>query len=165
MNTSETREKLNTIITLEELVAHWKGHRGLTRRIIEVFPEKEFFEYSIGGMRPAAQLIQEMMDVSSGGVREMVGGDAGEIAGHGVKATSKTEALNIWDDNTVELFENLAKIPVDKFHDRILSFGQYEGTIWGNIFYFLDNEIHHRAQAYVYLRALGVEPPAFWDRN
>ncbi|MGB4400233.1 MAG: hypothetical protein WBJ10_12755 [Daejeonella sp.] len=55
----------------------------MTRRAIEAFPEKEFFEFSIGGMRPAAKLIQEMMDVSTGGVREMAGGEAGEIAGHG----------------------------------------------------------------------------------
>lgn len=161
MNPLETTEKISVIITPEELLAHWKGHRGLTRRVIEAFPEKEFFEFSIGGMRPAAQLIQEMMDVSTGGVREMAGGVAGEIAGHGVKAKSKAEALQIWDDKTAELFENLVKIPADKFHDRILSFGQYEGTIWGNIYYFLDNEIHHRGQAYVYLRALGIEPPAF----
>jgi uncharacterized damage-inducible protein DinB len=165
MNTLETAEKINAIITPEELVAHWNGHRGLTRKLIEAFPEKEFFEYSIGGMRPAAKLIQEMMDVSTGGVREMAGGVAGEVAGHEVKATTIAEALAIWDENTAELLENLAKIPEDKFHERILSFGQYEGTIWGNIFYFLDNEIHHRAQAYVYLRSLGVEPPAFWDRN
>ena len=165
MNIAETKVKPGVIITPEELASHWKGHRGLTRKLIEVFPEKEFFEFSIGGMRPAAQLIQEMMDVSTGGVREMVGGEAGEIAGHAVKATSKAEALKIWDDNTAELFENLVKIPADKFHDRILSFGQYEGTIWENIFYFLDNEIHHRGQAYVYLRTLGVEPPAFWERN
>ncbi len=165
MNTLETAEKINVIITPEELLAHWKGHRGLTRKLIEVFPEKEYFEFSLGGMRPAAQLIQEMMDVSTGGVREMAGGEAGEIAGHAVKATSKAEALKIWNDNTAELFENLVKIPADKFHDKILSFGQYEGTIWGNIYYFLDNEIHHRGQAYVYLRALGIEPPAFWDRN
>ncbi|WP_276345886.1 DinB family protein [Daejeonella sp. JGW-45] len=164
MNTVETSEKINVVITPEELLKHWEGHRGLTRRLIEVFPEKEFFEHSIGGMRPAAQLIQEMMDVSTGGVREMAGGDSGEIAGHGVKATSIAEALDNWDKDTAELFENLAKIPVEKFHERILSFGQYEGTIWGNIFYFLDNEIHHRAQAYVYLRSLGIEPPAFWDR-
>ena len=165
MNIAETKVKPGVIITPEELASHWKGHRGLTRKLIEVFPEKEFFEFSIGGMRPAAHLIQEMMDVSTGGVREMVGGEAGEIAGHAVKATSKAEALKIWDDNTAELFENLVKIPADKFHDRILSFGQYEGTIWENIFYFLDNEIHHRGQAYVYLRTLGVEPPAFWERN
>lgn len=165
MNPLETTKRISVIITPEELLAHWKGHRGLTRRLIEAFPEKEFFEFSIGGMRPAAQLIQETMDVSTGGVREMAGGEAGEIAGHGVKAKSKAEALQIWDDNTAELFENLVKIPADKFHDRILSFGQYEGTIWGNIFYFLDNEIHHRGQAYVYLRALGVEPPEFWVRS
>ncbi len=164
MSTLETTEKVNVIITPEELAAHWKGHRGLTRKLIEAFPEKEFFEYSIGGMRPAAQLVQEMMDVSTGGVREMAGGDAGAIAGHAVKTSTIAEALEIWDKDTAELFENLAKIPAGKFHDRILSFGQYEGTIWGNIFYFLDNEIHHRAQAYVYLRSLGIEPPAFWDR-
>ena len=165
MNSPETTDKITAVITQEELIAHWKGHRGLTRKVIEAFPEKEFFEYSIGGMRPASQLVQEMLDVSGGGVREMTGGDAGEIAGHTVKATNKEEMLAIWDENTRELFENLAKIPLEKFHERILSFGQYEGTIWGNIFYFLDNEIHHRAQAYVYLRSLGVEPPAFWDRD
>lgn len=164
MSTLETSEKINAIITPEELAAHWKGHRGLTRKLIEAFPEKEYFEYSIGGMRPAAQLVQEMMDLGAAGVREMAGGIAGDVAGHVVKSTTIAEALDMWDKDTDELFENLAKIPLDKFHDRIVSFGQYEGTIWGNIFYFLDNEIHHRAQAYVYLRALGIEPPAFWDR-
>ncbi|MGZ5248500.1 MAG: DinB family protein [Flavitalea sp.] len=32
------------------------------------------------------------------------------------------------------------------------------------MFYFIDNEIHHRGQGYVYLRSLGIEPPFFWDR-
>lgn len=164
METLNTTEQMATIITPEELLNHWMGHRGLTRKLIEAFPEKEFFEYTIGGMRPAAQLIQEMLDVSGGGVREMAGGDAGAIEGHGVKAATKKEMLATWDANTAELTENLVKIPLEKFHDRILSFGMYEGTIWGNIFYFIDNEIHHRAQAYVYLRSLGIEPPAFWDR-
>ena len=152
MTTLEKTEKINAVITLEELLAHWNGHRGLTRKLIEAFPEKEFFEYNIGGMRPASQLVQEIMDVSNGGVREMTGGIAGEIAGHAVKAKTIAEALAIWDENTAELLENLAKIPVEKFHEKILSFGQYEGTIWGNIFYFIDNEVHHRAQAYVYLQ-------------
>ena len=26
------------------------------------------------------------------------------------------------------------------------------------------NEIHHRGQGYVYLRALGIEPPPFYER-
>jgi uncharacterized damage-inducible protein DinB len=29
----------------------------------------------------------------------------------------------------------------------------------------IDNEVHHRAQGYVYLRALGLEPPHFWERD
>ena len=44
MNTLETAEKINAVVTPEELVNHWKGHRGITRKLIEVFPEKEFFE-------------------------------------------------------------------------------------------------------------------------
>lgn len=164
METLNATAQIAAIITPEELLKHWMGHRGLTRKMIEAFPEKEFFEYTIGGMRPAAKLIQEMLDVSGGGVREMAGGESGPIEGHAVTATTREEMLAIWDENTAELAENLVKIPLEKFHDRILSFGMYDGTYWGNIFYFLDNEIHHRAQAYVYLRALGIEPPAFWDR-
>lgn len=29
--------------------------------------------------------------------------------------------------------------------------------------YLVDNEVHHRAQGYVYLRALGIVPPS-WER-
>lgn len=31
--------------------------------------------------------------------------------------------------------------------------------------YLVDNEIHHRAQGFIYLRLLGVEPPAFFERR
>lgn len=44
-------------------------------------------------------------------------------------------------------------------------FGQYEGQAFSSILYFIDNEIHHRAQGTVYLRSLGIEPPAFWNRD
>ncbi len=30
--------------------------------------------------------------------------------------------------------------------------------------YAIDNEVHHRGQGTVYLRALGLEPPPFWER-
>ena len=33
------------VISKENLVKHWQGHRALTRRVIEAFPEKEFFEF------------------------------------------------------------------------------------------------------------------------
>ena len=37
-------------------------------------------------------------------------------------------------------------------------------TGWAATIYTIDNEIHHRGQGYVYLRALGLEPPAFYER-
>jgi uncharacterized damage-inducible protein DinB len=48
--------------------------------------------------------------------------------------------------------------------------GQYEGPpvecpVSVGILYLVDNEVHHRAQGYVYLRSLGIEPPMFWDRK
>jgi len=62
------------VIPAPALLEHWQGHRRLTRRVIEAFPEDQLFSFSI------------------------------------------------------------------------------------------DNEIHHRGQAYVYLRALGIEPPPFYER-
>jgi len=73
--------------------------------------------------------------------------------------------LKQWDEDTQAINEYWAQIPEERFHERIKAFGQYEGTVLSTIQYYVDNEIHHRAQGYVYLRALGIEPPFFWERN
>jgi uncharacterized damage-inducible protein DinB len=44
------------------------------------------------------------------------------------------------------------------------AFGQWEGPGYWILNYIVDNEVHHRAQGYVYLRALGIAPPAFYER-
>ncbi len=49
--------------------------------------------------------------------------------------------------------------------ETLNAFGQYPGVLHDLILYVIDNEIHHRGQGYVYLRALGIEPPAFYDRS
>ena len=51
---TNTLEATTQIITSNELLDHWVGHRRLTRRTIEAFPEKELFTYSVGSMRPFA---------------------------------------------------------------------------------------------------------------
>ena len=45
-----------TIFTPQQLLTHWQGHRGLTRKMIEAFPDDKLFTYSIGGMRPFSEL-------------------------------------------------------------------------------------------------------------
>ena len=164
MNATTTEKQTLQVITSSELLKHWQGHRSLTRRVIEAFPEKELFEYSIGGMRPFVAMVRELLAIAVPGLRQIAGGEAKELNEQISAADSKENILSLWDKATSQIDTYWAQIPDARFHDMILAFGQYEGTIWSTIFYFIDNEIHHRAQGYVYLRSLGIEPPAFWDR-
>ena len=164
MDTTTTEKQVALVITSTELLEHWQGHRGLTRKVIEAFPEKELFEYSVGGMRPFAGMVQELLAIGVPGIKQIVGGATEELNEHIEEANSKANILSLWDKATAELSRYWAQIPDERFHDTILAFGQYEGTVLSTILYFIDNEIHHRGQGYVYLRSLGIEPPAFWDR-
>jgi uncharacterized damage-inducible protein DinB len=81
------------------------------------------------------------------------------------KPTSKSELLRLWDEQTTELNKKFPKIPSHRFSEVDKAFGQWEAPGLVTIQYAIDNEIHHRGQGYVYLRALGVEPPPFWERD
>ncbi len=56
-----------SILTPELIRFHWQGHRGLTRRVIDAFPEKELFEFSIGGMRTFAAMAMELSVIAARG--------------------------------------------------------------------------------------------------
>ena len=56
------------------------------------------------------------------------------------------------------------QIPAGRLQQEDVAFGQWPDKTIGTLMYVIDNEIHHRGQGYVYLRALGIEPPAFYDR-
>src|SRR5260370_3744300 len=49
------------VMTPEQFLAHWQGHRALTRRMIAAFPDDKLFTYSIGGMRPFSVLALECL--------------------------------------------------------------------------------------------------------
>lgn len=57
MNNPATATAVAVVITPEELLKHWQGHRNLTRRVIDAFPEEALFKHSIGGMRPFAEMV------------------------------------------------------------------------------------------------------------
>ena len=76
----------------------------------------------------------------------------------------KEEILRRWDAATDEINTLWAQIPGERFQENMVAFGQYPGRASDLILYVIDNEIHHRGQGYVYLRALGVEPPPFYER-
>ena len=160
----QTMQQIKQVITPSELLAHWQGHRDLTRRVIEAFPEKDLFNFSIGGMRPFAGLVTELLGIAVPALKEIVSGQTGELNEKLDPSITKEKLLQLWDNATVEINALYAQIAPEQFHETINLFGLYKGTIWSSIFYFIANEIHHRGQGYVYLRALGIEPPSFWDR-
>ncbi len=150
------------IITSDQLLDSWQGHRRLTRRMIEAFPEKDLFTYSVGGMRPFGALVNEMLGMATPIVRGVA---TGTWTNDDRKETTKADLLRRWDEDTKELARIWKTIPPHRFQEEDTAFGQWKGTgIW-MILYGIDNEIHHRGQGYVYLRSLGIDPPAFYDRS
>jgi len=149
-------------ITPEALLAHWQGHRRLTRRVIEAFPDDQLFAFSLGGMRTFGELAMEMLSMAAPMVRGVATGEWSTSWDR--EARPKEEILRRWDEATGEIDSLWAGIAPEKFQEQMTAFGQYPGVAHDLVLYVIDNEIHHRGQGYVYLRALGIEPPPFYER-
>lgn len=153
-----------TIYTAQNVLEHWVGHRRLSRRTLELFPEDQLFTFSIGGMRPFGKLALEMLQC----LPTLHGVATGEWKWEAAyeDVTDKDALLAAWDDCDAKLQETWAKIAPERLNViEADNFWMPQATLnsW-KVQYWIDNEIHHRGQGYVYLRALGIEPPAFWER-
>ena len=154
------------VITPDQLLRQWQNHRNLTRRVIEAFPENELYNYSLGGMRTFAELAMEIVGMAVPGLKGIVSGtweNGQDVFSRKVPPTKK-QLLDLWDETTEQINALWMEIPPHRFQQIDVAFGLYEGPGYYTIWYFIDNEIHHRGQGYVYLRSLGIEPPPFWDR-
>ena len=151
-----------SVLSAEDVLKNWQGHRALTRRTIEAFPEDKLFSFSLGGMRPFSEMATEFIRMAVPIVDGVATDKWSEYGG--AKPTTKAEILELWDAQTQELNEKFPTIPPPRFAEVDKAFGQWEMPGIATIQYAIDNEIHHRGQGYVYLRALGIEPPHFWER-
>ena len=152
------------IIDKDQLLTHWLGHRKVTRRTLEAFPEKELFEFSIGGMRTFAQLMKEMLAMDGATAVALATGSWQALDEEKKQLKTKAELLASWDESTAIIEKYWKEITMATFQEKTVAFGQYEGTGYSILFYIIDNEIHHRGQGFVYLRALGITPPNFWEQ-
>jgi len=164
METTIDNTRRTQVISPSDFLAHWQGHRSLTRRLIEAFPEESLFTHRLGGMRPFSEMVSELLAIAGPGIREIATGEQAKFKEEADYGKSKQKLLDNWDHATEEINKYWKDIALERFHQPIKIFGQYDGTVISSILYFIDNEIHHRGQAYVYLRSLGIEPPAFYDR-
>jgi uncharacterized damage-inducible protein DinB len=151
------------ILSAPALLEHWQGHRRLTRRVIDAFAETQLLNFAVGGMRPFGALAMELLTIGVPMVRGVVTSEWHRL--EHPAPTSKRDVLRLWDEDTAALNDLWPRIPLERFQDTVTAFGQYPGKVYDLLFYAIDNEIHHRGQGYVYLRALGVAPPAFYERE
>ena len=151
----------DTFITPQALLSQWQGHRGLTRRVIQGFPDEHLFTYSVAGMRPFGALAMEMVGMAVPMVRGVITGKWDNVS-HDVK--SRDELFSKWDETTEELNRLWPQIPASKFAETITAFGMFTDATHNLILYVIDNEIHHRGQGYVYLSTLAISPPPFYER-
>lgn len=153
----------NGIISSQQLLEIWQSNRGLTRRVINAFSEEELFNFSIGGMRPFALTVKELLAIAVPGLEQIVNGEVTKLE-ENLPLSTKSDLLKAWDLSTEKINELWSQIGDERFEEEIVMFGEYKNKIISNILYFIENEIHHRGQAYVYLRALDTEPPFFWEK-
>lgn len=150
-------------ISAKDLLHHWQGHRRLTRRVIEAFPDDQLFAFSLGGMRPFGELVLELLAMGAPMAEGLVSNQWKQFATGDAK--SKQEVLRLWDESTAQIEKLWPQIPSERFQEVLNAFGQYKDKAYSLMLYVIDNEVHHRGQGYVYLRALGITPPQFYERE
>jgi uncharacterized damage-inducible protein DinB len=149
----------------DTLLAYWLGHRRLTRRTIDAFPEHALFTHHAPGMRSFGAMIHEvdtLLPVALQGAVEGAWRWPREYASS--TPAGKADLLAAFDVATADLERDLPRIPTERFLAVDRPLPSREEPVVLTLLYFLDNEIHHRAQGFVYLRELGIEPPAFHRR-
>lgn len=152
------------ILTSHQLLELWLGNRQLTMRVLDAFPEKELFEFSIGGMRTAADMAGELLQMGGVMVQGVATGEWAELKGENPHQ-DKASLLAAWQDDLSAIRSGLPQVTADQFRAEHTAFGFYTTSGLNQFLYSLENETHHRGQMYVYLRALGIEPPAFYERE
>jgi hypothetical protein len=149
-------------ITSDSILSHWQNHRKLTREVIKAFPEDKLFKYSLSGMRSFAILVKEMICVSDSGIQylfqDIPVSEPARYSGM-TFANTKKELLNLWDDVTYKIDVLWPLIPQQRFHKVTAIPESCVKTASEIILSWIDNEIHHRAHGYLYLRSLKIELP------
>ena len=153
---------MKELLTPQALLTNLKDVRALTRKVIEAFPEKELFEFSVANLRPFSQMVEEFLMITNYIFTETLHEKHTPFYTEGQFPTTKAEVLALWDRATEILDREWTKVgdytqPLT-IYQMTFSFAQW-------ILYFIENESHHRGQGYTYLRALGIEPPFFWARQ
>ncbi|GGL97047.1 DinB family protein [Deinococcus aerophilus] len=151
------------VLSVADVLAHWQGHRCLTRRVIEAFPEDRLFSFTAAPpMRTFGELTLELWGLTGYHLRGLTTDDWSWQPPESSDLNTRAAVLDAWDAQTPQLESAFAGVEPGWFTTaQDMAWGRFSPQ--QSVAFAVDNEIHHRGQGYVYLRALGIEPPAFYD--
>jgi dinB family protein len=129
---------------------------------MEAFPEKDLFTFSIGGMRPFSEMVKEFIGIWDYILAEALKEQHISLFEQDKFPATKTELLALRDQVLISL---LSECKMIQNYGQEISPYQMKFSVAQWILYIIENETHHRGQGYVYLRALGIQPPFFWKRG
>ena len=113
-------------------------------------------------MRTFGVLAKELLQMAAPTVEDVATENWSDF--EPVETSSRAKIMRLWDEKTETINKYWPPIPADRLHETMKAFRQYEGRVNDLILSVIDNNVHHRGQGYVYSRALGIEPPPFWER-
>jgi uncharacterized damage-inducible protein DinB len=156
---------MSNVLTPAQLQEMFAGNRRLTIRTVAAFSEQDLFGYKPAeALRPFANMVKELLGMELAYVRGSATGEWGYAAAY-PEVTTKQGLLDACEAVAAQASEWWPKITAERLlnveEDGL--FGGPQSNL-NRLIYALENEIHHRGQGYIYLRMLGTEPPAFYER-
>src|SRR6516164_10160464 len=103
------------LLSPKALLDHWQGHRRLTRRVIEAFPEDKLFSFAIGSMRPFSEMVKEFLKMTEPIAHGVATGEWKSFGGDLDFMRTKAELLRLWDEATARLNAIWPTIPAHRF--------------------------------------------------
>jgi hypothetical protein len=94
--------------------------------VLAAFPEREFFSYSVGGMRPAAKLALELIGMTDGGIRGLASrewDDVNEMYARYPMPATQAEVLQAWDRVTGRIDTLWPQVAPERFGEVDKAFG------------------------------------------
>ncbi|TMQ67462.1 MAG: hypothetical protein E6K78_05015 [Candidatus Eisenbacteria bacterium] len=154
----------------QELSGMWNHLRmchGIARRAVAAIPADKIHSRPIPSMRTPVELVVHTYATA---VREMAEGVArGEITepdevGMVARIETREDLLALVDESWAAATRAVSSITDAQLKAIVKTYWDANGAPGYRYFGALQDEfLHHRGQLYVYLRALGQEPPMVWD--
>jgi uncharacterized damage-inducible protein DinB len=160
------------MVYLDQIMTYWDNVRSVTKRFLDVFPPEHLDFRPVETVFTARHQLQHLIASEAMFVRGWTAGvwdrpwQDGRWVAHDLVDESFDTIPGIgrfYDKVHREALQFLRSLPNDA-GSRIYQTSLGPLSIDAMALYAIDEEIHHRAQLGIYLRCLGIQPPAFLQR-